>query len=302
MKTMNLCIAVFLLMLSVAGCVKKEEAITPKTDPVQVYGDHTLPQGDHEYDTELVALYKKYNTLILYKYLPKDVYWNVNNSIEVFYDENTNRTVAGYQYTPAEEAYIRPQLNLLKEQVFKYFPDEFLKKNLPRKILLMDKFFYVYGGTGRPEQQSKFPYAGTLGFDYLGITGGNAGITGMTPEQKRAWRVEIIAAFLQKLTNDGVIPRISAFTALTNYSLAMPTNEAMYGNGIIIWAYRTPNYDWDAYLKMLTTTTDAALNAPGGFWNPGIDNKGTIRKKSDVMINYYKTKYNIDLRAIANDL
>ena len=302
MKTFIKHIAPFLLMLIMAGCVKKEGTLPPSEEPEDVYGDHTLPQGNHEYDAEIVEFYKKYNTLILYKYRPRDIYWNVTRSIEAFYNETTNSTTYGYLYTPPDENYIRPLLDFLKANFFSYFPDEILKKNLPRKIYLMDKYMYVTSGTGRPEQRNKTYYSAAFGYDYLALTGASADIINMTPEQKRTYRSEVIYLFLQQLVNNGTIPRLAAFTALTNYSLAMPTWELMYGNGIIIWEQRTPNADWDAYMKTLLTKTDAQLNATGGFWNPAIDNKGTIRKKSDVMINYFKTKYNIDLRAIANSL
>lgn len=303
MKTVNIHIALLLLVLAVTGCVKKEGAITPGQEPEPIFGDFTLPQGNHEYDDEIVAFYKKYNTLILYKYEKKDIFWNITNSItEVSYDATTNRTSKGSQYIPADENYIRPQLELLKEQIFKYFPDEFLKANLPRKIFLMDKYLLINAGTGTPDQQTKTAYAGVFGLDFLAATGGGPDITNMTAEQKRAYRFEIINLFLQRVTANGGIKRIPAFTDLTNYSLSMPTYAIQYGNGIIDWYNRTPTTDWDAYVKMLLTTRYEALIAPNGWWHPGIDNKGTIRKKSDVLINYFKTKYNIDLQAIANDL
>jgi len=302
MKTLNIHITAFLLVLTMAGCVKKEGTLPPGEEPENVYGDHTLPQGDHAYDADIVAFYKKYNTLILYKYKSRDIYWNVNRSIEPYYDEPTNYTSSGYLYTPPDENYIQPLLELMNTQFFNYFPDELLKKNLPRKIYLMDKYMYVSFGTGRPEQQAKTYYKGALGFDYLAVTGASPDIINITPAQKRAFRGDLTYLFLQQLVNNGTIPRLAAFSNLTNYALAMPTWDLRYGNGIIIWEQRTPNLDWDAYLKVLLTMTDSQLKATGGFWNPAIDNKGTIRKKSDVMINYFKTNYNIDLRAIANDL
>jgi hypothetical protein len=303
MKTISTNISLILLILMTIGCVKKEAELRPAEGPEPIYGDYTLPQGNHEYDNEIAAFYKKYNTLILYKYEPKDIYWNISNFInQASYDVKTDNTTKGYMYIPADENYIRPQLDLLKSQIFKYFPDDFIRKNLPRKIFLMDKYRLIEAGKGTIDKQKKTEYLITSGIDYLGLTGGGPDILLMTAEQKRVYRGETINFFLQRLITDGTIQRIAAFTNLTNYSLPMPTYEIQYGNGIIDWNNRQPSTDWDAYLKMLITTPYPKLIASGGFWHPGIDNKGTIRKKSDVMINYFKNEFNIDLQAIANDL
>ena len=301
MKTISTKITLILLILMAIGCVKKEAELKPTESPEPIYGDYTLPQGSHEYDTEIAAFYKKYNTLILYKYEAKDIYWNITNSINAYYDAKTDNTIKGYMYIPADENYIRPQLDLLNSYFFKYFPEDFLKKTLPRKLFLMDKYRLIDAGKGTIDKQKKTEYSITGGIDYLGLTGGGPDILLMTAEQKRVFRGEAVNFFLQRLITDGTIQRIAAFTNLTNYSLPMPTWEIQYANGIIDWNNRQPSTDWDAYLKMLVTTPYQKLIAPGGFLHPGIDNKGTIRKKCDVMINYFKNEFSIDLQAIAND-
>lgn len=291
------------LITTTIGCVKKEKVLTPTPEPENIYGDHTLPQGNHEYDSEIVAFYKKYNTLILYKYEDKDIFWNMTQSIgQVSYDGQTDITTRGYQYTPADENYIGPQLELLKTQFFKYFTDDLLKKYLPRKIFLMDHFTFIEGGKGKPEQQARKEFLVTSGVDYIAVAGGREDILSMKAEDKRTFRGQIVYFFLQQLIARGVAKPIAAFTNLTNYSLSMPTWDLTYGNGIVDWNRRQPNSDWEAYVEMITTTTYEDLIGPGGFLSPGIDKKGVIRKKYEVMINYFKSEFNIDLSAIGNDL
>ncbi|MRG48383.1 hypothetical protein GFS24_24925 [Chitinophaga sp. SYP-B3965] len=299
----NVGVILFLLCVITAGCDKKEDALVATEAPEAVYGDHTLPQGDHDYDDNIVDFYKKYNTLILYKFEDKDIFWDVSRAInQCKYDPVTNKTTSGYMYTRADEAYISQQLDLLHEKFFKYFSDDFLKQYLPRKIFLMDKYLLVSAGTGTPDKQTSTKYAATAGIDYLGVTGGGKEILTMTAAEKYTFKGAIVNFFLQRLISKGVMVPPAAFTDLTNYSLSMPTWELTYGNGIIDWDRRQPLTDWAAYVELLVKNTDAKLNATGGFLNPAIDNKGTIRKKCNVVINHFKTQFNIDLQAIGNEL
>lgn len=58
------------------GCNGDLENLVSTTDSEFKY---SLPQGDHDYDTKIVDWYNRCGFYILYKFEPKDVYFNVNS-------------------------------------------------------------------------------------------------------------------------------------------------------------------------------------------------------------------------------
>src|SRR5687767_1853430 len=108
----------FLCLCCFVTACKKEEKLSPTEEKENVYGDHTLPQGNHAYDADILQLFQKYNTLFLYKYVHHDLYYS-----QGYYSGYTGGTYdpvkdsvtrVGYFDVPANEAWIGQQLNLLK--------------------------------------------------------------------------------------------------------------------------------------------------------------------------------------------
>ena len=94
-----------------SGCY--DEDVKPSSKPELIYGKYTLPQGDHEYDDDIVAFYEKYETLLLYQFTTKDFGWSPTGNVawdvavDTVYVEND--LIIGYDVTPADENYVGEQ-------------------------------------------------------------------------------------------------------------------------------------------------------------------------------------------------
>lgn len=287
-----------ILILLMAAACKKEAALTPTEKPEDVYGDHTLPQGNHPYDADIVAFFKKYNTLILYKYKPNDLYHNQADWLGGAYDATTNKTRGGLFDVPSEETYVGKQLDLMKEVMLKFYPDDFLLKGLPKKVFLVDSFFLADRGTGTPQYnltENLFAYTGS---DFLLFTYGGSRIETITQEEKNLLKGKVNTVWLSTLTERQIVKRQSAFHALTDY------NNIDYwypqDQGIIDYYKSTPEKDWNCFVETIVSKPYSELIAPGGELHPSFDTKGLIRKKYDILINYFRNAFGIDLQAIGN--
>ena len=287
--------------LSMTGC-KKEAKLTPTTKPEDIYGDPTLPQGNHPYDAEILQLYKDYRTLFLYKYKPHDLYYNITDNLSGYYDTATDKTVrGGYFDVPADEAYVGQQLDLLKELWLNYYPDSLLRKGLPQKVFLVDSFYFAYPGPGKPVDNWPEMFNAFDGGDYILAGFGGSRIAAITPEDKYAMKGELNAAFLVFTHKQGAIKPIAAFKAQTDYGSVNPTNY--HDEGLLEYDYNggnTLDRDWDAYTRIIVSNSYDVLTAPGNILSPDVDTKGVIRKKYDIMIAYFKTTFGVDLQAIGN--
>jgi len=290
-----------LTSLWMTGC-KKEAKLTATTKPEDVYGDPTLPQGNHPYDAEILQLFKDYRTLFLYKYKSHDLYYNITDDLAGVYDTAADKTVkTGYFDVPANEAYVGQQLDLLKELWLKYYPDSLLRKGLPQKVFLADSFYFAYKGPGKPINNWPTMFSAFNGGDYILASWGGSRIADITPEEKYEMKGQLNAAFLLFTHKQGAIKPIAAFKAQTDYGGVNQTNY--YEQGLIEYDYNggnTPDRDWDAYTTMIVSNSYDVLTSPGYYLSPDVDTKGTIRKKYDIMIAYFKTTFGVDLQAIGN--
>lgn len=288
------------------GC-KKEAKLTPTTKPENVYGDPTLPQGNHPYDADIQQLFQKYRTLFLYKYQHRDLYYNVSENLEGTYDTAADQiTKPGWFDVPANEQYVGMQLDLLKDIWLKYYPDSLLRKGLPQKVYLLDSLYfaalpYPYTAHGKPSGFINSDYIGDgfSGGDFIVATWGGTRITGMTQTDKYTLKARLNAAFLAFAHKQGAVRVSAAFTGLTDYS---SLNWSNYQDmGVIDYYYAgTPYKDWDKFMETIVSNSYDVLTSPGYILSPDTDTKGVYRKKYDIMINYFKTTFGVDLQAIGN--
>jgi hypothetical protein len=305
----NIIITLALATAAIFAC-SKEETIDHYTGPEKVYGDHTLPQGNHDYDPYIVEFYGKYNTLILYKYEHHDIYWNITENVvrPVVYDSVGNVAInGGHLDTPVDEAYVGEQLQLIRAKFLGHYPDDFLLRMLPKKILLVRSFVSL-ATTGVATNAAPFS-----GYDYLLFPYGGPEITTLAPAQVNEFKTRGSQAFLRRLVNNGKIERDPLFLSISNYTTPGSNNDARIANGFITPTATTPATDWEAYVNAIVETPYDTLVAPRGslpitnFINrrgiltPGYDTGGLIRKKYDAMIAYFEEVHGIDLQAIGDD-
>lgn len=281
MKNLPYLILSFFLLISCISCKKKEAALEPSLLEIQ----YKLPQGNHDYDPKLVELSNKYGSYFLYKFSAVDFNYN-----PVFVSPGF---AALYSAEMADEAYVGKVLDFVEKNWLNYYNDDFLKANLPFKVLL-----------GQNIQSKSAPVQNyTVLANYNQITLGNfsAAFDQMTDVDKKTYLNRLHIAFWTFIGNKNKLEIPTAFSALSNYTLTTITPENMYTFGFLLDLSKEDNKpikDFLSYISAITSKSKAELDAT--ILKPSTDVNGLIRKKYDIIINYYKQKYNMDLQAIGN--
>lgn len=289
-----------LLCLAIAGCDKEADLVLTE-EPENVYGPHTLPQGDHDYDTKIVDMYGRFNTLVLYKFTKRDFFWSAGQDVRWWFEEKMNRTRPGYDAIPADELHVGRQLELLEKCFLNYFPDTLLARTLPFKILLTDRILFMPGYNGVPDS-ARLQYPEVFeAYDYLAIAWGNEQNRTMTSAQIVKFKLALCNLFLKRCITYEKMAVSQEFANATAYSTAI-TDANMYSYGIFKKGVKSLALDWDAYVEKIISTSRAELEAMGGILNPAVDKNGKIRKKYDIITTYFRITYDIDLQAIGNDV
>ena len=129
-------IAMLIWGIFLCSC-SKDVALGPD---VELERDYVLPQGgDPDADERIMDLYEKYGSYFLYDFTVADLNWNqVANSML-------------YKLALGEPKYALDMLDLLDEVWLKFYPEEFLKQNLPYRVFMADTVYSVLSWTDRPE-------------------------------------------------------------------------------------------------------------------------------------------------------
>ncbi len=301
MEKMKYCLLVLSLAWGLSGCYK-EGSLHASGEDENVYSEYSLPQGDHDYDKDIVEMFKKYNTLFLYKYNPKDIYYDTDKYLNGTYFPEKDSTAAGLFDVPSDEAWVGKQLQLLQELWLDYYPAAFLKQ-LPLKVFLVDSLYSARSGYGTPVELLNNNYLVRRGVDYILVTYGSARIDEMTQADKYEFKRMLHRVFLDYLD----IPVTAEFAAISNYTIFSNTNNKPYIHfyGFISWNHSsTPQDDWFTFIDAIVDHPYKEWISDGefGFLHPGKDTQGKIRVKYNLVVEFFKTNYQIDLQKISDDL
>ncbi|MCX2452196.1 hypothetical protein OQX61_13060 [Pedobacter sp. PLR] len=296
------------------ACKKEKEVIIPTETPEKTW---VLPQGDHPFDQRIQSYYDRFGTFLLYKFTEQDVYWNIGTNIQ------------NYRTVPADETYIPEQLDLLDNTFFSNYQDSTLRKYLPIKMFLCSS---VRLGTTNPEvnafligSNEAATITGTTmgGYQSFAVNWGRKAVLRIkTPiDSVTIFKNDVNFSFLKMGNITGKMGKSVDFLTSSDYTTILPATPAVPTAGTpVVERYKrgfigvgttipTPNSDWYAYLRAITSTpyedltnnttpiTDATYK---GMLNGLKDPNGLIKKKYNLMINFYKRQYNIDLQAIGN--
>lgn len=281
MKNFKYIIFIALYCFCLTSCVKKEAALTPTDIEVQ----YKLPQGNHDYDPTLVELNQKYGTFFLYKFSTIDF-----GATPVYSSSNFGNN---YAVDIADEAYVGKVLTFVQKNWLNYYSESFLKANLPFKVLL--------GQNLRSKASATTTYTVLSSYNHITLNNFSAAFDAMTDAQKKTYVNNLHAEFFNFIFNRGKLDIPAEFATVTNYTLA-GSATAYYAQGYVSLAVsfgdNKLNKDFLSYIALITSKTKAELDA--SILKSTTDTAGLIKKKYDIIINYYKTKYNIDLQAIGN--
>ncbi|NSL86976.1 hypothetical protein ECE50_009055 [Chitinophaga sp. Mgbs1] len=275
-----------LLCLVFAAC-NKEAVISPDEVP----DFYSLPQGNQPYDDSIVSFHKKYSSYILYRFTQRDFSYDFRGSI--------SGTAA-----VANPAYIKSTLEYFRKECMEYYPDEFLIKTMPFKILLC-----AYIDTIGIDRQTKLPAPpkrAQTGFcatnSMLAIGWADSTLLLQSPAARKRMRGWMHRSYMQQAVASGAMIIPTEFVNLTplNYE-AIKGSEKLYGILEDHYSFEVrENALWDfcSYVCAITSRTKEEMNA--AFLNPAYDTRGWARKKYDIVISFFQDKYNVDLQAIGN--
>lgn len=268
----------------------KEKTLSPNDPPVF----YSLPQGDHPYDDSIVAFNKKYGSYILYKFTQQDFAYDLTSYLPSL-------------AANANEAYVQQTLTFFRTQCLDFYPETFLKKTLPLRIILAAHLDTITSRNGKPSDTSRSLTGFTAGHNMMAIGWADSTLQQRTPEQLRQTKGYMNRCYFQQALLSGalMIPDIfmklgpaGGYQFVTGYQPQKGMIEATSSedNG------RLPSATWDflCYINAITSHTKAELDAT--ILSPSVDVNGKIQEKYDALVNYYKMQYGVDLQAIGNHL
>lgn len=277
----NILTGLLLLLCWILSSCHKEK-ITTGTVP----DFYTLPQGNQPYDDSIVAFHKQYGSYILYKFTPKDF----------GYDYTRYLRATAVQGNPA---YVANTLQFFKSQCLNFYPESFLKKTMPFRILLAASIDTMW--TNRT----------TYGRSVPGVIASSTmmaiGWTDSTLQQQLPARLKEIRGYLH---------RAYALQNMRSGSLKIPADflknipDSYFTLGWNMGAEglvetfndidpidKSEATDFAGFVGMITSHTKAELDAT--FLSSSYDSKGLVFAKYTAVINFYRD-LGVDLQAIGN--
>lgn len=298
MKSYILIIFAFLFGSVLSSCKKStEENLTPSG----IDDTYKFPQGDNPYDKTILNYYQQYGSYLLYKFTDKDAFWFPTGF------------KYGYEISQANTDNVPALLDLFDKSLFSKYPTSFLKRFLPAKILLCSKvdsiytryvFTPVYAAiTDKKKVPAYYSY------DNIAINYGDASINSMTAAEKLAFLARVNLVFFQSINERALIKPTIDFNNSADYITTNATQAAAYNKGIISLYYSTtPTADWNAYVIAMISLSEADLNrsVPNsntsylGILNPAKDTNGLIKKRYNIVRNFFINTYQVDLQKIGD--
>ena len=316
-------------LLAWTGC-SDEETLVASTEPEFRY---VLPQGDHDYDDKIVQWYEDCGFYILYKFEPKDVYYNedmpwggfvqdtltINESVQI-YSNN------GISVEMADEEYVGQQLAWIEEMLLNHYSKELLSLAMPKKIILGKNLnsCMVLGNdmvSIAPRDYMNTNIANTLIFSH-GDETINELDNATLVEMKNVLHTWLLT---ERLYEYYPMEALSEFLSVTDYYMTLnadyyPEWESM---GWILGTLadseeQAMEEDIKAYIEMIINTPKEILEMDmdalmaediftwmdvmnnyyyAGMLHESVDVAGNIKKKYDLLVEAFKD-WGVDLEAI----
>ncbi|KIO43259.1 hypothetical protein DMB45_12465 [Sanguibacteroides justesenii] len=276
-----------LIALCGVGCVDDKEIGNVELPKV----DYILPQGESPADDRVVELYEKYNTYFLYKFTKRDLEWSqVENVIKMT-----------YEYEEGDPQYVGNMLNFLNEVWFRFYSEEFHKKNMSYKVFLCSKL-QTYDDFW--EEYVDHDYV--VGTNWMAINNCSEKILNMSASQKLTYKNSLAKALWIGWIQKEIIKIPDEFFVVSDYSKVANNDPASpdYGGtrgfvkGEYEWTWYSypsalkPANDWNAYIYRMLTKTSAQ-------WADDLQYP-LVKKKYDLLRNYFIKNYGVDIQKIGD--
>lgn len=317
-RNKSIYIGLLLLLIFAAACYDEKDL-----EPSGITSSYSVPQGTHDYDDVIVDIYNRYGSCLLYKYTDKDTYWTPSGWMDGALGETGK---SGYIVTRADENYVGEQVELIQKAWFASYSDEFLKEFLPIKIMLcsdIDSVSMVWDFSSFPFKQI---YEGKkvkawYNYDNICVSYGSEAVRQMTKADSLAFRYKMNQTLIESMIGRKKSVPLKEFEEITNYQ----TDGIGYMTASNLWKLGVPRSvsynvtvenDWKSFLLMMVTFSEEFLTRTpeynsdwdytmqnwDGILNPVKDVNGLLKKRYDIVRDYFIENYNMDLQKIGNTL
>jgi len=271
---------------------------------------YQLPQGNSSFDTAILNFFHTYDTYILYKFSDIDFNYQFSFNLATPPVGSLNATIGPVVIRGGDSIAIQSALDFMNQYWFSFYPDDFKKKYLPQKILLAGAVYntrYTYS-TKIYDTPRVNPYVIPIeGSDHITLPKIDTAFNTYPLASKLLLKGQLNRLFLKHLMYPLIssipspVPPPAEFFKVSNYSQGNITSAQRYKYGfdtIPLGRAPTPIVDILAFLDTICAKPKAALDAY--MLNPKVDSLGLTRRKYDLLVNYFKTNYNVDIQAIGN--
>lgn len=282
-----------LLMLCTLYVSCGEDEITPSDDNHLI----VFPQGNNDYDREIVEIYNQYGTQMLYRYNPAMMRWQVTDLL-------------GYICRQADEPYVSQAVNFIKRNCLDYYHPDSLRKYLPYRIYLASDLGRVFeysgldaAGNNVSTKDTLWHTAASYGYANLcfGLT--SSRLPKLSADSLQLAKGELNAALLAYAIEQGHIQIPSAFTKEEVQGTVWYNYVGSYNTyGLLEYIDSKtikPVQDFALFLKYLIAYPTEKFNEL--FTVSTFDTSGRIAKKAAVVRQWMKDEYGIDVEQMAED-
>ncbi|MEJ5053450.1 hypothetical protein [Sphingobacterium sp. MYb382] len=306
----NIYILLAFCAFTLGGCADKDKL----GEPIAINDEYQLPQlGASKADNDrILALKGTYGSYFLYNVTQKDFEWTQSSG--------TGSSSSIDSIVLGKPEHVGLMLDFINDIWLKYYPESFKKKGgLLYRVIMADRIQRRRPGTGFPPGQEYLFSNLKINGKGITIAGMNANLATMSKADKIVRRNDLQVALLQYYIANKLLDIPNAFYNVSDYVTVpatpvnvvnsdnqkayrargfLPSSYTAVGNpgewyyGTYAWTTAKSN-DLSSYLLNLTQRTDAEM-APYLKYP-------LIKQKFDILINHFKTKYNFDVRAMAND-
>lgn len=328
MKTFNIIygITAAFVCLTAAFSMSSCSKDVPIGDPVTINAGYDLPQtgASDEDNARIMNIYEKWSSYVLYDVDSTDVYWKqiagtVSSGVEV------------YRFVEGDPQYVGDMLDYLDDIWWHYFSDEFLQSGgIPFRVYLVEEYYYYkdWGSSGVSPNYYMDYY---MVDDNAIIISGMSQVASYDEDTKRTKKRALVSKLFQSWISRGLLGTPEEFYTISDYTNEpdveivydsetmtsafppedieelrtrgfipkyanpySPYNELLTYSGQWTSGYFDPSSnDFDYYISQIFNATDETVAEFLKY--------DAVATKWNIILDYYKDNYDIDLRFIATE-
>ena len=328
MKTFNIIygITAAFVCLTAAFSMSSCSKDVPIGDPVTINAGYDLPQtgASDEDNARIMDIYEKWSSYVLYDVDSTDVYWE-----QIAGTASSGGVV--YRFVEGDPQYVGDMLDYLDDIWWHYFSDEFLQSGgIPFRVYLVEEYYYYrdWGSSGVSPNYYMDYY---MVDDNAIIISGMSQVASYDEDTKRTKKRALVSELFQSWISRGLLGTPEEFYTISDYTNEpdveivydsetmtsafppedieelrtrgfipkyanpySPYNELLTYSGQWTSGYFDPSSnDFDYYISQIFNATDETVAEFLKY--------DAVATKWNIILDYYKDNYDIDLRFIATE-